>query len=44
MWCCLHFRCTSSHVLGSGELHMGNVIDGEASLPKNNFVLAFPMY
>ena len=44
MWCCLHFRSTCSHVLGYGELHMGRVIDGKASLPKKNCFLAFPMY
>ena len=40
----LHFRSTCSHVSGSGELHMGHVIGGKASLPKNNCFLAFPMY
>ena len=44
MWCCLHFRSTCSHVSGSIESHMGHVIDGKASLPKNSCFLAFPMY
>ena len=44
MWCCLHFRSTCSHVSGSRELHMGHVIDGKASLLKNNCFLVFPMY
>ena len=44
MWCCLHFRNTYSHVSGSGQLHMGHVIDGKASMPKNSCFLAFPIY
>ena len=35
MWGCLHFRSTCNHVSRYGELHMGHVIDGKASLPKN---------
>ena len=42
MWCCLHVRSTCSHVSGSGELHMGHVIDGKASLLKNSCFMAFP--
>ena len=43
MWCGLHFRSTCNHVSGSGGLHMGHVIDGKATLPKNNCFPAFPM-
>ena len=44
MWCSLHFRSTCRHVSWSGELRMGHVIDGKASLLKNNCFLALPMY
>ena len=44
MWCCLPIRRTCSHVSRSGELHMGHVIDGKASLPKNNCYMAFLVY
>ena len=44
MWWCLHFRSMCSHVLGSEVLHMGHVIGGKATMPKNNCFLAFPMY
>ena len=44
MWCCLHFRSTCSHVYGARELYMGHMIDGKASLPKNNCFLAFLMH
>ena len=44
MWCWFHFRSTCSHVSRSGQLHVGRVIDGKASLPKNSCFLAFPIY
>ena len=44
MLCCLHFRSTCSHVSGSSELHIEHVIEGKASLLKNNCFLAFPIY
>ena len=44
MWCWLHFRSTCSHVSASGELHIGHVIDGNLSMPKNSCFLALPMY
>ena len=37
-------RSTCSHVLGYRKLHMGHVINENASLPKNNCFMAFPMY
>ena len=33
-----------SHVFGSSELHIEHVIEGKASLPKNNCFLAFLIY
>ena len=44
MWCWLHFNSTCSHVSASGELHIGHVLDGNLSMPKNSCFLAFPMY
>jgi hypothetical protein len=44
MWCWLHFKSTCSHVFASWELHIGHVIDGNLSMPKNSCFLAFPMY
>jgi hypothetical protein len=44
MWCWLHFRSTCSHVSASKELHIGHVIVGNRSMPKNSCFLALPMY
>lgn len=33
-----------SHVSGSGELHIGHVMEGYLSLPKKSCFLVFPMY
>jgi hypothetical protein len=44
MWCWLHFKSTYSHVSASKELHIGHVIVGNRSMPKNSCFLALPMY
>jgi hypothetical protein len=44
MWWWLHFKSTCSHVSASHELHIGHVIEGNLSMPKNSCFLAFPMY
>ena len=41
--CCLHVSSTCSHVSGSTELQIGQVMVGNLCLPKKVCFLAWPM-